>query len=112
MLTQMNEQLAKELKKCDKEAIKSLKKHVNGPRASRVGIQILDKISQIISNNEAASFSKEGMDIIDDFSSSAKKSDPANMSKEYLSALAKEITTNSEQQRGKILNELMDAGAA
>lgn len=52
MLTQMGEQVAKEVRKCDKEAIAAVKKNLNGARRSAVGSKILDKICQILEGKE------------------------------------------------------------
>lgn len=110
MLTQMNEQLSKELKKCDKDAIANMRKQINSARSSAVGRQILDKICSIVDNNKEGTYAVQGLDIINNeagFSSRVKKCDPSKLDKAYLSELAGMVTMNSDGARGKILESLM-----
>ena len=110
MLTTMNEQLAKEVKKCDKAALQAIRKNLSSPQSSAVGRQVLAKICQIVSKSESATYEVEGLDIFSSeavLSSAVKKCDPSEMKKEYLSSLAAEITMDSEGQRGKVLGALM-----
>lgn len=112
MLTQMNEQLAKELKKCDKAAIANMKKQLASARSSAVGRQILDRICSLVDGNQDGSYAVQGLDIIDSetgFSSKVKKCDPSKLDKAYLSQLAGEITMDNDGRRGKILESLMSS---
>lgn len=115
MLTQMGEQVAKEVKKCDKEALKAIKTNLNGAKKSQVGQNILEAITKIVSGKESASYAIEGIDVFDNeatLSSSVKKCDASKMPKEYLSTLAREITTDVEGQHGPLLRSLLEATAA
>jgi mannose/fructose/N-acetylgalactosamine-specific phosphotransferase system component IID len=65
MLIQQNEQKAKSLKECDKAAITAIKKTMAAGISPSVGVgrSILDRICQLASGKEGASFAVEGSDI-------------------------------------------------
>ena len=61
MLTAMNEAKAKETKNCDAKSLAAIKKiMVQGSPARATGEQILNRITQFISQNENATFAREG----------------------------------------------------
>jgi len=112
ILTAQGEQKAKAAKDCDKASINEIKKTMAAGISPAIGNgrAILDRICQLATGKETASYAVEGADLFQSemtFSSAIKKADSSLIEKDILKRMAGEIN-----QDGTILSALMNPGNA
>lgn len=108
MLTTLNQQLAKELKTCDKDSVKLIKKVMatGTSPACPTARQILDKICQLVCANDNATYAVEGVELFADeiiFQAQVKKSDPSTLDKESIKKIADEVNQTMDGVQGTLL---------
>lgn len=119
----MNEAKAKETKNCDAKSLAAIKKiMVQGSPARATGEQILNRITQFITQNENATFAREGEEYFNNeasFASAIKKCDPSQMERQFIQSVAQQVNQRNiagegkaSIEQGEILRAVSDANNA
>lgn len=108
MLITMNQQLAKELRSCEKESFKLIKKVMSQglSPACPTARHILDRICQLACSNETATYAVEGVELFADeisFVAKLKKCDPSTLEKEFIKKIADEVNQSLDGVQGVLL---------